>query len=480
MTAITRALADFVASASYDTLPGEVRNRAKWLATDMFGIAVRARHEAESTPALLAAVEKLGLGQGSSGVIGDERGYSPPGAALVNGTLAHSLDFDDTHARGSIHPSAPIVPAALAAAEMAGADGKTLIAGIVAGYEVQIRLSLALVPKDHYDRGFHPTATCGTFGAAAAAARAFGLSSAEIAHAFGIALSQAAGSMQFLVDGAWTKRLHVGGAAMSGLIAASLAREGFQGAVDAIEGKAGFLRAYSPNPVFEKAVAGLGREYETLAIAVKPYPSCRYSHAAIDALIELKRAHGIDTDDVEAVEVGVPRTGWNIIGDPEADKQQPKNVVDGQFSMPFVAAVALREGAMQWDHYARHIGDAKTLALCKRVRTLVDPRAEGEFPRFMSGGVRVKTRRGTFEKFVKIAKGEPENFVTLSELRAKFDGLTAPFLPAPRREALARALLALDEAKDIGAVLRLSHPDAAPERGIRRQQPDEFLIRNSL
>ncbi|MGH8696751.1 MAG: MmgE/PrpD family protein, partial [Burkholderiales bacterium] len=270
MTAITRELADFVARTSYDALPAEVRERAKWLVTDMVGIALRARHEAESTPALLAAVERLGLGQGKASVIGDERGCSPTAAALVNGTLAHSLDFDDTHARGSIHPSAPIVPAALAAAEMAGAGGRDLVAAIVAGYEVQIRLSLALVPKDHYDRGFHPTATCGVFGAAAAAGRVFGLSAEAIAHAFGIALSQAAGSMQFLVDGAWTKRLHVGYAAMSGLIAASLAREGFHGAVDAIEGKAGFLRAYSPNPVLENAVADLGRVYETMAIAIKP------------------------------------------------------------------------------------------------------------------------------------------------------------------------------------------------------------------
>ncbi|MGH8682515.1 MAG: MmgE/PrpD family protein, partial [Burkholderiales bacterium] len=141
MTAITRELADFVARTSYDALPAEVRERAKWLVTDMVGIALRARHEAESTPALLAAVERLGLGQGKASVIGDERGCSPTAAALVNGTLAHSLDFDDTHASGSLHPSAPIVPAAFAAAELTGADGQALIAAIVAGYEVQIRLS---------------------------------------------------------------------------------------------------------------------------------------------------------------------------------------------------------------------------------------------------------------------------------------------------------------------------------------------------
>jgi 2-methylcitrate dehydratase PrpD len=459
MPAITRELAEFVSAISYDALPAEVRERATWLVTDMVGIALRARHDAESTPALLAAVERLGLAQGAATVIGDERGYAPAGAAMVNGTLAHSLDFDDTHAPGSIHPSAPIVPAALAAAEMAGASGRDLVAAIVAGYEVQIRLSLALVPKEHYDRGFHPTATCGVFGAAAAAGRVFGLSADAIAHAFGIALSQAAGSMQFLVDGAWTKRSHVGHAAMSGLVAASLAREGFHGAVEAFEGRAGFLRSYAPNPVMENAVAGLGRAYETMAIAVKPYPACRYGHAAIDALLELRAAHGLKWEDVEAVEVGLPRTGWKIIGDPEADKQAPKNVVEGQFSMAFVAAVALREGAMQWDHYARHISDPKTLALCKRVRAVVDPAAEAEFPRYMSGVVRLRAGGKTWEKFVRVAKGEPENFVTAAELRAKFDGLAAPYLGERRRDELANGLLALGEAQDVGAVLRLARPD---------------------
>ncbi len=466
MTAITRQLAEFSAGISYDALPAEVRTRAKWLVTDMVGIALRARHEAESTPAVLAAVERLGLAQGNARVIGDERGYSPPGAAMVNGTLAHSLDFDDTHARGSIHPSAPIVPAAFAAAELAGASGRDLVAAIVAGYEVQIRLSLALVPKDHYDRGFHPTATCGVFGAAAAAGRLFGLPAERIAHAFGIALSQAAGSMQFLVDGAWTKRWHVGHAAMNGLVAASLAREGFHGAVEAIEGKAGFLRAYSPNPVFEHAVAGLGRVYETMAIAIKPYPACRYSHAAVEALLELRAAHGLEWEDVEAVEIGLPRTGWQIIGDPEAEKQQPRNVVEGQFSMPFVAAVALREGAMQWDHYARHIQDAKTLALCKRVRAVVDPAAEAEFPRYMSAIARVRTRAGALEKFVRVAKGEPENFVTAAELAAKFDGLVGPYLSERRREELPRALAALDEAQDIGGVLSLTRPERTAARRV--------------
>jgi len=466
MIAVTRDLAEFAARTSYDTLPVEVRERVKALVLDRVGSALRARNEAESTGPMVAAVRRLGLAEGSCTVIGDAAGYAAPGAAMLNGTLAHSLDFDDTHAPGSLHPSAPIVPAAFAAAEMAGADGQAAIAGIVAGYEVQIRLSLALDPAAHYDRGFHPTATCGAFGAAAAAGRLLGLDPEGYSNAFGIVLSMAAGSMQYLVNGAWTKRSHVGHAAMCGLMAATLAREGYKGASEALEGKWGFLHAYAPAADAAKAVDGLGRRWETLKIAVKPYPSCRYGHAPLDGILALARQHGIRAEEVEEVVVGLPEPGWKLIGDPEPAKQAPKSVVDGQFSMAFCASVALRSSGFGWDDYARHLGDPATLALCKRVKTWVDPRAQADFQKDMSGSVRIKTARGAFETYVRVPKGEPGNFLTAAELRAKFDGLTGPYLSARRRDELAGALLALDQAKDIGALLRLTRPDLASGRRV--------------
>jgi 2-methylcitrate dehydratase PrpD len=385
---------------------------------------------------------------------------------MLNGTLAHSLDFDDTHATGSLHPSAPIVPAAFAAAEMTGAGGKAAIAAIVAGYEVQIRLSLALDPAAHYDRGFHPTATCGAFGAAAAAGRLLGLDKDGYASAFGIVLSMSAGSMQFLVNGAWTKRSHVGHAAMCGLTAATLAREGYKGASDAIEGKWGFLHAYAPAAEVEKAVDGLGRRWETLKIALKPYPSCRYGHAALDGILELARTHGIKVEEVEEVLIGLPEPGWKLIGDPESAKQSPKSVVDGQFSMAFCAAVALRSGGFVWDDYAHHLSDAGTLALCKKVRARVDLRAQADFPAEMSASVHIKTARGTFETYVTTPKGEPGNFLSAAEVRAKFDGLAGPYLSARRRDELAGALLGLDQAPDISALLRLTRPDQTSARRV--------------
>jgi len=463
MTAITRVFAEFAAGNSYDKLPVEVRERTKALALDLVGIALRARNEAESTGPMVAAAGKLGMTGGACTVIGDAAGYVPPGAAMLNGTLAHSLDFDDTHASASLHSSAPIVPAALAAAEMTGADGKAVIAATVAGYEVQIRLALALDPAAHYDRGFHPTATCGAFGAAAAAGRLLGLDVEGYGNAFGIVLSMSAGSMQFLVNGAWTKRSHVGHAAMCGLIAATLAREGYKGPSEAIEGKWGFLHAYAPSANAAKAVDGLGSRWETMKIAVKPYPSCRYGHAPLDGILALARQHGIKAEEVEEVTVGLPEPGWKLIGDPEPAKQAPKSVVDGQFSMAFCAAVALRNGGFAWDDYARHLGDPATLALCKRVRTRVDPKAQADFPAEMAGSVRIKTARGAFETYLRVPKGEPANFLTAGELRAKFDGLTGPYLSARRRDELAGALLALEQVQDISALLRLTRSEQ-PQR----------------
>ena len=453
MIAVTRKLSEFTAGLRFDTLPDEVVKRTSLLVMDHVGIALRARHAAALNDAMSTALSKLGLGAGVASVIGDDKGYAPPAAAFYNGNLAHSLDFDDTHARGSIHPSAPIVPAAFAAAETAGANGRDIIAGIVAGYEVQIRLSIALKPSDHYLRGFHPTATCGVFGAAAAAARVFGLTPDQIADAFGLCGSQAAGSMQFLLDGAWNKPFHTGYAAMGGLIAASFAAEGFRGAGEALEGKAGFLHAYAPDADPEAAVAELGEKFETLDIAVKPYPSCRYGHAAMDALIDLRAANDLDFNEIESVEVGLPRAGWNLIGDPESDKQNPKNYVDGQFSMPFVAAVALRDGKMGWDSYAPHLNDDATLALCKRIRSVVDASVQAEFPARMGGLVRVHTGRGSFEKMVLSAKGEPDNFLSAKEMRAKFDDLTSPYLGQMQRDDLAAALLQLDACTDLPALL---------------------------
>jgi 2-methylcitrate dehydratase PrpD len=454
---VTTELSEFVAGIRLEQLPPEVVARARFLVLDLIGNIVRARHDAESTTSFLAAARALGMVGGNAGVFGDLTRYTPPGAAFLNGALAHSLDFDDTHAPGSLHPGAPVIPAAIAAGEMAGASGASVLAAIIAGYEVTCRTALALPAKDHYDRGFHPTATCGAFGAAAAAARVFGLNADAVTGALGTALSQCAGSLEFLVNGAWTKRFQVGWAACNGLVAATLVREGFKGAAEALEGRHGFLRAYAPNPRPERVVHDLGRVFELMATAVKPYPSCRYGHAGIDAAIALRTEHGLRAEEIAAVTLGLPRAGQMLIGEPAEKKADPRNVVDGQFSGPFVIACALATGEMGWDSYGL-LQDTTVRRLLPLIRCEVDSDIESQFPANMFGKLTVRARGQLFSRKVVVAKGEPGNFLTEIELRAKFAGLADAVLGTDRAARLADAVLALDRSAEVASLMRLTAP----------------------
>ena len=456
---ITAELSAFSADISIAGLPPEVVERARFLVLDLVGNIVRARHDAESTASMLAAVRALGLAAGNSGVFGDCARYTPAGAALLNGALGHSLDFDDTHAAGSLHPGCPVIAASLAAGEMTGARGADVLAGIVAGYEVACRVALALPAGDHYARGFHPTATCGAFGAAAAAGRIFGLNAEGIASALGVALSQSAGSLQFLANGAWTKRFQVGWSGMAGLTAATLAREGFKGAAEALEGKHGFLNAYAPSPNAARAVQDLDREFELMQTAVKPYPSCRYGHAGIDAALMLRSEHAIDPATIERVTLGLSEAGMLLIGLPAAKKADPQNVVDGQFSGPFVIATALATGGMGWDSYGL-LHDPAVRALLPRITCEWDAEVQAEYPANMSGKLTIVAAGRTYRRMVAVPKGEPGNFLTQDELRQKFMALTGAVLGEERSARLADAVLAIDTAPGIGPLLRLASPMA--------------------
>jgi 2-methylcitrate dehydratase PrpD len=454
---VTEKLSAFAAAITLDSVPPEVVHRARFLVLDLVGNIVRARHDAESTASFLATVRALGMAAGNSGVFGDAARYTPAGAAFLNGALAHSLDFDDTHAAASLHPGAPVISAALAAGEMVGARGADVLAAIIAGYEITCRVALALPASAHYDRGFHPTATCGAFGAAGAAARVFGLNAGQVAGALGTVLSQTAGSLQFLANGAWTKRFQVGWSALNGLTAATLVREGFHGASEALEGRHGFMRAYAPNPTPERAVQDLGTAFELMQTAVKPYPSCRYGHAGIDAALALRAEHALRPEEIATITLGLPKSGMMLVGEPAAKKADPRNVVDGQFSGPFVIASALATGAMGWDSY-RLLQDATIRALLPKVTCVMDPEIEAEFPANMSGKLTITARGEVFSKKVVVPKGEPSNFLTEAELRAKFAGLTDAVLGIDRAARLADAVLAIDSTADVASLMRLAAP----------------------
>ena len=424
MTA-TASLARFCATLDANALPTNVVPRVRALVLDLLGCIIRANAAAPAAPALKAGAVAMGMRNGGAVVFGDDHTWSPVGAAFLNAALGHALDFDDTHAPSTLHPGAPVIPAALAAAAMAGASGAELIAGIVAGYETTCRIGLALPAGDHYARGFHPTATCGAFGAAAAAGRVLRLDAGRIESALGIALSQCAGSLQFLADGAWTKPFQVGWASQAGLAAALMAREGYRGPKEALEGRHGFLQGYAPSPRPERVCQDLGVAFETLATGIKPYPSCRYGHAGIDAVLALRAEHGLKPADVERITYGLSRAGLLLVGAPLDAKQNPVNLVGAQFSAPFVLSTALATGEMSWDSYA-NLDDPVVRGLMKKVDCVHDPDIEAEFPANMSGRITIAAGGRRYEKTVIVPLGEPSNFLSDEALFEKFSGLARP------------------------------------------------------
>lgn len=447
---VTHIMATFAAETATADVPQAVSERALALATDLIGSTIRAANEVDSTPSILAMLSRLGLDRGDECIVfGLNRRYPAAAAALLNGALGHSLDFDDTHADSSLHPSAPVVPAAFAAAELTRASGADLLAAIAIGFEICCRLGVALDPAVHYGRGFHPTATAGVFGAAAAAGRLLGLDAAKIAGAFGVAASQASGSLQFLANGAWNKRYQVGEAAMKGLMAATLADADFVGAVDAIDGKHGFLRAYSDGADPARAVENLGGEWETLRIGVKPYPACRYTHAAVDGILALQKRHAWGGGDIERVTVGLHGNGITLVGAPLAGKRRARSIVDGQFSMPFAAAVALTRGRFGWDDYDL-LGHPEIDAIADRVEVVRDASLEGL--RHPFGATLEIVARGESHRLrVPDPSGEPETFPSPADAAAKFHSLAGPVLNADTA-AFLDTLRAVPAAPDVRAL----------------------------
>ena len=441
-------------------IPPSVVERVTLIVADIVGIMVRGRNDSESTPALIAGLSDLGLAGGDFHVIGDRETWSALGAVRLNATDAHSIELDDTYSERGLHTSCIVVPAALAAAEMAGASGRELLTGIVAGQEVMCRVGLGLGQRS--SRGFHSTPVTGAFGACAAAARILGLSPSQVEHAFGIVLSETSGNMQFHSNGAWTKRSQIGHASASGLTAAVLARHDYSGPTSALEGTAGLFRLYGEAPSPDLVTRELGTAWEIMQIAFKPHAACRGAHAAIDAAIALRQEEAIQFDDIDRVEIGLPRSPLDLIAllaEPEDRKREPVTTVDGQFSIYFCVAVALRLGRLAWDDYSTEYSDPEVRALMRRTRVFEDPRAIPVRRGSAAGSVRVCLKDGrSSERLVTVPTGEPERMLTTDRLRAKFDSLVHPFLGTDRQERLFETVLRLDREPSLMRLWEYSRP----------------------
>jgi 2-methylcitrate dehydratase PrpD len=453
---ITEQLAKYVVDLKFNMLPNEVLEQAKHCLLDLLGIMVRARFDAESSEPVIRSVKTLGGSTGKCTAVCNAENFAPHYAALINGTLGHSLDFDDTHRRASLHPGSAIIPAALAIAESEGADGKTLITGMVAGYDVGCKISMALTPKNHYDRGFHPSATTGVFGATAAGASILGLNSKTLENAFGINGSQAAGSLQFLHNGAWNKRIHVGLAAHNAIYSLVMAQNEVIGASHPLEGEAGFFHGYSDGAEPEKVLSGLGEVFEIQQTALKPYPSCRFTHSPIELIIQIVKSENLAADEIEEISIGLASKAIDIVGAPQERKRRPKSTVDAQFSVHFTAAVAAAHRQLVWTDYDK-ISDPEIIKLMDRIHVVNDMKAEAEYPDNLACNLTLKAKGKTYNLYSNIAKGEPENPHTWDEVVLKFNLLSEVGLDENRRSQIVdyvANLETLGNVKDLMILLR--------------------------
>jgi 2-methylcitrate dehydratase PrpD len=442
-------LANFAATVSFDAIPQATRSRMKECFLDFIGNSAFASREAESSPAFRAGVQALASGEGTGTVMGEARRYPYQYAALLNGAYAHTLDFDDTSIFGSLHPGAAVIPAALAEAERTGASGRQFIEALAAGNEVACRVGAA-IGVTAYDRGFHITPVAGIFGAVAAVARLRGLDGRAIENAFGLAGSRAAGSMQYLENGAWNKRLHPGWAAHDALVALAFSEAGTLGASSAIEGHYGVLAAYSNAAQPDLLTDRLGQWWAAGEIAIKPYPSCRLTHSAIDAALALRGRVNSKRADA-ALDLGLSAKAVQVVGEALPNKRHPRNVVDGQFSVYFQLAVAWLDGKCDWNSY-RRLGAADVAALADRIEVRID---DG-----LPVGGAILSLRGDSGLAVRIDEplGEPSRPLPWQAMVDKYAGLAEPVFGKERTRQIAARVQELEYEPSIAAIADLLLP----------------------
>ncbi|MBM4278429.1 MAG: MmgE/PrpD family protein [Deltaproteobacteria bacterium] len=447
---ITQDLAKYCGELKFSQLPDEVIDRVKYFFLDFIGVACRGSLE-DSSRSMIQFIQGMRGGKRGGVLIGTKERAPYLYSALGNGVSGHAIEMDDVNNESSLHPGVVVFPSALATGEMVGVTGKRLIEAVVLGYEIMVRLGKALGPKNSYERGFHPTGTCGTFGSSVAASKIMGLKEEGITNAMGVAGSQAAGSMEYLAQGAWTKRFHAGWAAHSGMVAALLAKKGFKGPTSIIEGRDGFLHAYSNGADSSRVLEGIGSGFEILHTSIKPYACCRYMQPPIDTLLKIIRENNLKPDQVEKVRLGLLSAGASLIAEPAEKKYRPESVVDAQFSMPFGAAVALlyRKAGLREFQLSR-IGSEDVKAMMKRVEYAVDPELDETFPRQWCATAEIFTNDGKrYFTRIEYPKGDPENPLSWEELTEKFHDLSGRLWEKERRIKIVDQVKNLEKVPDL-------------------------------
>jgi len=440
---VTRTLAEFVANADAQKLPDWTIHEAKRTLLNLFAISLSASRSQDAA-ILIDWARREGCNPRAS-VVGSNLRTSPSVAALLNGYLCHLQDYDDTHFPTVLHPTAPIWPAVLAAAEDTAASGHATLAAFVLGAEAACRVAISTHPW-HYDAGWHITGTAGVFGAAAGAGRVLGLDATQLVAALGAAGTRASGVRE--VFGSHGKPLHAGQAASSGMQAAAWAKSGFTASDDIIGGRRGFWAVLSPGGHSQEALLGrLGEHWELRMNGLKPYANGVVSHPLQDAVIELRNAHDLTPDQIATIEARVHPLVPELMG-----RAEPRVGLEGKFSFRHCAAAALVDGAGHDAQFTdAKVKDPVIAAVRAKVSATVDPSVRED-----EVYVTITLRDGArHEIHIEHATGSPENPMSDVVLRAKYDALAREVFAAERADALWHAVWTLDEAPDVSEVASL-------------------------
>ena len=443
------ALAAFAASLDVAAIPAAVLDRAEDLMVDWLGSALAGKG-ARPVETIARFAEKMGPDDGPSEVLIHRRGSSPLVAAIANAAASHVAEQDDLHNSSVLHPATVVFPPALAVAQAIGASGGELLAAVVAGYEVGIRVG-EFLGRSHY-KIFHTTGTAGTLAAAAAVGRLLGLDADRMAHAFGSAGTQAAGLWEFLREAADSKQLHTAHAASAGLTAAYLAADGFTGARRIFEGAQGMAAAFSRDADPARLVDRLGERWALAETSFKFHASCRHTHPAADALLDAMRCNRLRADDIESVTAHVHQGAIDVLG-PVVD---PQTVHQSKFSIGTVLGLVAVHGSAGLGDFDAHWRDADVAALRERVAMALDADVDAAYPARWIGKVTVQTRDGrTFTSRIDEPKGDPGNPLDRAEIESKAERLAAyrdGASSAEMRRAIAR-IRALRKTPRVGFLL---------------------------
>lgn len=445
----SRELAAFAAGLRYEDIPAPVLRRAEDLFLDWAGSALAGK-AGEPVQVIAAFAARMAPAQGPSEVLVSRQATSPYFAAMVNAAASHYAEQDDVHNGSVFHPAAVVFPPALAVAQEIGASGREFLAACVAGYEVGIRVG-EFLGRSHY-RIFHTTGTAGTLAAAAAVGRLLKLDAAQMLHAFGSAGTQAAGLWEFLRDAAHSKQLHTAHAAGAGLMSAYLAKDGFTGAQQILEGRQGMAAGMSSDADPARLTAGLGTRWALAETSFKFHASCRHTHPAADALQQVLAREKLSPSDIESVTAHVHQGAIDVLG----AVVEPQSVHQAKFSMGTVLGLIANGGRAGVTEFEAALGNGAVSSFRAKVRMELDAEVDGAYPARWIGKVTVRTRDGrVLQGRVDEPKGDPGNTLSRPELEDKAIRLAA-FAQAAS-EAEMRQLIArcwsLADAPRVGRLL---------------------------